>query len=220
MEKKAIQTAVTAMEQRDRDIQHLTFSQATLAWDQETYMPSAAIDGRAAQLSLLETIIHKRVVDSEWRRLFAEVGADDSHPQGDSLLDSHQRAMVRRLWRRYRRAIKLPADVVARVAEAASKGQALWQEARKRKDFNHFAPQLARLVELTREVSDRLGYDDHPYDPLLDQFEPWMNTATVRRLFGDLQRDLTALIGRIRSKPQVDDAVVRQKFPIQTQRRL
>ena len=204
---------------RDREIQHLIQSQAILSWDQETYMPAKAIEGRAAQLALLETIVHRRIVDDGWERLFETVGVDDAHPQGSDQLDEYGQALMRRLWRRYRRAIRLPAELVARLAEAASKGQALWQEARKRKDFDYFAPQLGYLVDLTREVSDRLGYDEHPYDPLLDQFEPWMKTATVRSLFADLQRDLTALIERIRSKAQVDDALVRQSFPTEDQRR-
>ena len=40
-----------------------------------------------------------------------------------------------------------------------------------------FAPWLEKILDLTRQVADHLGYEGERYDALLDQYEPGMKTA-------------------------------------------
>ena len=42
------------LKELDREIQLLKHTTALASWDQETYMPKGAIEGRAEQISLLE----------------------------------------------------------------------------------------------------------------------------------------------------------------------
>jgi Zn-dependent M32 family carboxypeptidase len=32
------------------------------------------------------------------------------------------------------------------------------------------------MVDITREIAQRIGYEDHPYTALLEEFEPGMDT--------------------------------------------
>ena len=40
---------------------------------------------------------------------------------------------------------------------------------------------LKKLVDLKRQETELLGYDEHPYDALLDQFEPGAKTSARPR---------------------------------------
>jgi carboxypeptidase Taq len=163
---------------------------ALLAWDQETYMPPGAIEARAAQLTTLARIAHEELVAERVGELLEAAAAEaDGEPY-----DSDAASLVRVARRDRDRAIRLPADLVARLARAASLGQQAWQRARQESDFAAFRPHLERLVDLTLEKAETLGYEDHVYDPLLDEFEPGMTTAQLRPLFAMLRERLVPIV--------------------------
>jgi carboxypeptidase Taq len=68
------------------------------------------------------------------------------------------------------------------------------------------------MIELKKQEADYLGYDDKPYDALLDEFEPGMTTETVKALFGDLKKRLVKLVEKISAAEQVDDSILQQSF--------
>jgi carboxypeptidase Taq len=53
---------------------------------------------------------------------------------------------------------------------------------------------------------------DHPYDALLDDFEPGMKTEDVKSIFAALRPQQVELIHAIAAKPQVDDSFLHQSF--------
>ena len=62
-------------------------------------------------------------------------------------------------------------------------------------------------------MAECLGYEDHPYDALLDQYEPGMKTAQVRVIFEELKAGLVPLVHAIAERSdRVDDAVLHQPF--------
>jgi carboxypeptidase Taq len=108
---------------------------------------------------------------------------------------------------------KLPAALVAALRETASLATHTWQAARAADDWARFAPQLDRLLGLQRRVADLLGPDDHPYDALLDAYEPGMRTADVCRVFADLRERTLPLVRQIAARAgAVDDAPLHQPF--------
>ncbi len=209
--------ALGLLRENDREVCLLAHTAAVLGWDQETYMPSRAIGERAQQLSLLQALIHRRVVEEKNGEAFAALGSGDEEPRGDVSLPPADRAFLRQAYRRYALATKLPERLVVALAQETSKGQAVWQAARQASDFSAFEPTLGRIVRLVREKADLWGYDDHPYDPLLDEFEPGMKTSEVQRNFDGLQEGLSALLDRIRGATQVEDAFLHRDFAVGTQ---
>jgi carboxypeptidase Taq len=199
----------------DREIALLGHIGALLGWDQETYMPSKAVEERADQIALVEGLAHERVVATEMGDLLAALGSKPASPLGDPSLDASERAYLRVLRRAYDRETKLPADLVAELARETSLSQAVWIEARAKNDFPAFAPRLERMIELKRRQAACLADGASSsagvarathYDALLDLFEPGATTASVASVFALLRRELVALLGRIESRPQVDDS--------------
>lgn len=152
----------------------------TLGWDQETFLPPAAAEHRANQLSWLSSRAHELAVSDEWKRELeaAEAKASDA--------DAVTAANLRELRRQFDRATKLPVELVAQESAATSLGMHAWADARKRSDFASFAPHLETLVGLAREKADLWGYEEEPYDALLDSHERATSTAAVAELFDKL----------------------------------
>ncbi|HET7839478.1 MAG TPA: carboxypeptidase M32, partial [Rectinemataceae bacterium] len=117
------------------------------------------------------------------------------------------------LRRDYDKETKLPAALVEEIARETSLSQATWAEARGKSDFAAFAPHLEKVVALMKEKAACLGPDRKPYDVLLDLYEPGSTEASVAEVFGSLRKDLVSILGRIRSRPQVDDRALHAHCP-------
>lgn len=208
---------ITRLKALDKEIVLLGHATAVLGWDQETYMPEAAIDERSEQLAVLSAIHHDRSTAPEIGEILTKLGVDDANPLGRADLDPADRALLRHIHRNYRRSTRLPKELVVRIAQETSKGQAVWAAARKESNFKAFAPNLKTLLGLTLEVADALGYEDHPYDPLLDEYEPFMKTSEVSSVFDKLRTDLVAVLDKIRGGTPVDDSVVHRAFSVDGQ---
>ncbi len=205
--------ALKALKSRDREMVLLEHIIAVLHWDQETGMPEAAVNERADQLSMLNGLLHEKVTDSDLGSILNDLGASDAHPLGDSSLSEEDRGLVRTYYREYSREKKIPASWVKEFTEVTAKGQAVWAKARKTSDFPLFKPYLEQVVKLNRERSSLLGYTDHPYDPLLDEYEPGMKTAEVAQVFAAMKLDLVTLLERIQIAGEVDDTFLYREYP-------
>ncbi len=207
------------LKERDREIQLLTHTQSTILWDQETYMPIKAAANRAKQVSLLQELIHERVVDDEWKTLFEQAGVDSEHTMGSEGLSDDDRSLLRQLWRRYCRASALPKKLVSQFAELSSQSQVVWRNARERSDFSLFAPNLKKIVAMVRDIADHVGWKEQRYDALLDEYEPYMLTSEVKNQFNYLEKELVSFLNELRAAPQIDNRPLSNEFNIDGQRK-
>jgi len=157
---------------------------SVLGWDQETFLPAAAARHRAAQLSWLSARAHEMATSDDWRR--ALENAETADPGHDSKLTAN----LRELRRRFDRATKLPVALVARATETTSLAKHAWADARKRSDFASFAPHLESLLAIAREEAELWGYQDEPYDALLEGYERGARTRRIAALFDALRPEL------------------------------
>ncbi len=180
-----------------------------LQWDQETYMPRGGVQGRAEQLSTLLKLSHVRLTSVEVGRLL-----DDLEDElADAPFDSDEASIVRVTRRDYDQARKLPPELVAEAAHAGSVARPVWEKARHDADFSVFAPYLEKNVELNRRIADALGYEERPYDALLDRSEPGMTTRQLAQIFEELKQAIVPLVGDIaRHADAVDDSVLYRGF--------
>ena len=197
-------------------IQDLQSAAAVLRWDQETNMPPGGAAARAEVLATLSRLAHERFVSTTTQDLL-----DAARPWQDRLdPDSDDAALIRVTQRDFERARKLPAEFVAERARAASRSIQIWRDARPRNDFAAFLPALEHMVELARRTADYLGYTAHPYDALLDKYEPAMMSREVEHLFGRLREATVPLVRAIAERASaVDESPARQAYGEEPQRR-
>jgi carboxypeptidase Taq len=113
----------------------------------------------------------------------------------------------------------VPGELRAEMSRMASLSTAAWVEARKQSEFALFLPYLAQSVDLRHRYIDCFDNEAEDYDVLLDDFEPGMTTAEVKRLFDDLKTELVPLIAAISQRGDVvDDRCLHGHFPAEQQR--
>ena len=190
-------------------IEDLKAAAAVLAWDQETFMPDGGAEARARQLSTLQSMAHEQFASDETGDLLDR--AADALETDDPLDDDA--SLVRVTRRDYKRARRVPSSLVAELSEATSRAKQAWKKSRQEDDFTIFASHLERLVELSVEKAEAIGYDDEPYDALLEEYEPGLSTAEVADTFETLREDLIPLVDAIADAPPLDNEVLHRSYP-------
>ncbi|HEY1379675.1 MAG TPA: carboxypeptidase M32, partial [Gemmataceae bacterium] len=199
---------------RVRDAGVLASCAGLLGWDERTYMPRAGTAHRGEQMALLARLGHEMVTDPKIGELLADIEGTPlvADPASDAA------ANAREIRRTYDRATKLPKELVEELARVTTQAQGVWQEARQTNNFTLFLPWLEKVVALKRQEAAAVGYRDHPYDALLDEYEPGATTAEIRRVFADLTADLVPLVERIAgSGRQPDHDLLHREFPVDRQ---
>lgn len=175
-----------------------------LDWDQETYMPAGSAEIRSQQLETMAGIIHREKTSRKFATALSKlIDIPTGKIKTKSLSPQHVAAL--REWRRdYLQDTALPSKFVEEFAKVSSQAVIVWRAAKKDNAFQQFAPYLDRIVQLNRKKADLLGYQDHPYDALIDEYEPDVKTKEVTSLFSKLRNQLTPLIKKM-AQQSVED---------------
>src|SRR5215203_225425 len=181
--------ALRWLKERLATISDVNCARNALNWDRQTYMPEGGVPGRAEQVANLSRLVHEMLVSRETAELIAAL--EEPEPcSGDF-------ALVRLARREYERTAKLPNRLVEELARATALAQPAWEQARAKSDWVSFEPHLGKILLLQRESTECLGYEDHPYDALLDFYEPGAKKARLQEMFEELKAELVPLIREI-----------------------
>ena len=172
---------------------------SVLSWDQQVNMPPGGNDARGQQLATLSKIAQEKFITDEVGHLI------DDLKQELNGADTDEAAMVRVAARDYNKAKRVPPSFIAEQALVTSKAFEAWREAKGKSDFSIFEPHLEKVVELTHKYISFFPPGDHPYDTLLDDYEPGMKTADVKEIFDELRPKQVKLIKAIAASKQVKD---------------
>jgi carboxypeptidase Taq len=197
----------------DAELLDLGRSAGLLGWDQETMMPSSGVAMRARQQATLSGLAHERLTRSRVGDLLDTL----AEPARQGTLSPADAALVRLVRRDYDHAIKLPNDLVRELARTTAEAVETWRHARAASRFADFAPTLEHIIALKRREADYLGYAEHPYDALLDHYEPGMTVRQLTPLLAGLRAATVALLGRIMAAPQVDNAILHREYDLDRQ---
>lgn len=179
-----------------------------LHWDLETIMPPGGSPGRGHQVATLTSIAHETFTSDQVGRLLEQLlpYAEQLDPDSD---DARFIQVTNRL---YKKRSRVPANLMAEIAKAASDSHHVWVQARKTANFSSFEPTLENILSLRRQYADHFQPYDHIYDPLLDDYEPGLLTADVQTIFSALRPRQIDLLRAISEHQQVDDSFLHQHF--------
>ncbi len=186
-------------------IADVKYASALLQWDQETYLPPKGAGIRGRQIATLTEIAHQQFTDEKMGKLLNELVCKEG------LSPAEKRNVELSLYD-YNKSKKLPAPFVRQMSEAVNKSFHAWIQARKENSFAVFQEPLHDIIELKKQEAELLGYEKHPYNALMNDYDRGLTVDTVDSLFTSLKPQLLSLIEKIKDQPQVDDSFLQQHF--------
>lgn len=185
------------LRERLATIGDLRSAASVLAWDRQTYMPEGGVGGRAEQLASLARVAHEMLVSPETGRLLQGAGERES--------GSDDAELLRLARRQHDRAVRLPTRLVSETSRATALAEQAWISARETSDWSLFAPRLERVLALKREEAGYLD-GEHPYDAMLDRYDPGASTQLLRVMFDELKAGILPLVRAVSTRLGEDRA--------------
>ena len=183
---------------------------AVLQWDQETFLPAKGAAFRGQQISTLSEISHRLFSEEELGNILQELLSKED-------LSSEQKKNIERTNEDYLKNKKYTSEFVRKLSEQINKAFHSWIESRKQNSFSVYENDLDALIRLKKQEADILGYQGHPYNALLDEFEKGATIDLLDKTFHDLLPTLKDILDKILKQPQVDNSFLKQPFPKQRQ---
>lgn len=187
-----------------------------LYWDMRTGMPKGGFEKHADAVAYFSTEQFQMSVAEELGNILDALMIPEEYEN----LDDTWKFIVKKMKKDFDKNKQIPTEVFESYVRAQSEAEHFWEEAKNKSDYSVFAPKLARIIELTKEMT---GYTDPGkdiYDALLDQYEEGMDSATIDRIFGELKEELVPLIAEVTAKAQPENPKLHDSFDVDAQEKI
>jgi len=161
---------------------------AVMGWDIETQMPESGAKARGMATGQLAMMAQKATIDI--KPLVERAAKTNS-------LDDRESGIVRVLQRALHYYTRIPPELVNDLEKTTAEANLAWRKARKESNFKVFKPHLEKVVNLKLDIADKLGYEKHPYNALLDLYEEGFTVADADRVYDILIPESRKIIQKV-----------------------
>lgn len=208
-------TTVEAFKGLIKKIKHYNEAVSLMFWDLRTGAPKKGVEQRTEVIGTLSGETFALTTSKEMKEYLDLLSSPDHYTQ----LDEITKKMVKEAKKEYDLFIKIPPERHKEYVILTSKSESVWEEAKAKSDFSLFQPYLEKVVDFQKEFIGYLGYEGHPYNTLLDQYEPGVTVEQLDQLFAGLREKIVPLVREVTSSPYKPDIrIVTQKFDPQKQK--
>ncbi len=184
-----------------------------LIWDSRTKMPKKGATSRGTQVGTLTSVAREILLSSKMRKLL-EDSLNESHNLEE---DTFERKTLTHLKEAIEYHDKIPESLQVKKAELEPLAHNAWAEARAKKDFSIFQPFLQEQVNIAIEQANYIGFKDHPYDALMQRFEPGESVQSLKSLFDELKLGLKEILSQTSQQEQPNKEFLYREYPIDKQ---
>ena len=188
-----------------KKIHDINMSIAVLNWDLETKMPKNGHKFRAQQISTLRKISHELSTNKSYGDLLNKL-------KNNNTLDFNQSRNIDVSLKKYNKTLKYDTNFIEKESNLISEAFVKWRLAKEKNEFSIFEKSLEQLIQLRIKECEILGYKNHPYDALLDQYEPDLTTNEVDEIFKEIKDFLIPFIKEISNAKEIDDSFFYQYY--------
>ena len=161
-----------------------------MGWDFETYMPREGTEERGTADSQLQ-ILHK---DLLLNKNFVSL-VESAKKLGD--LNDVEKGIVRVLDREITKQVRIPKELTEAEALERIRGNMTWRQAREKSDFTMYEPHLKKMIEIKKQIAEKIGYQKHPYNALLDLFEEDLTVDDMDKVFNVLTPRIQKILKKL-----------------------
>lgn len=212
--KKYYEKQLNEIESIVEKINYFSYISGLAYWDMAVNMPKEAGKSRGETLGFLSSELYKLITNDRTYNLLCEL-------EDISDLTLEEAAMIKNLKEESDKTKKIPEDIYRNFSIDAAESGMAWEEAKSKNDFSIFMPHLEKMVDYKRKFANFYGYEKHPYDALLNEYEMGMTVEKLDKVFASLRDEIVNILSKVReSKVSIDENILEGKFSIEKQKEL
>lgn len=164
-----------------------------LNWDLSTGAPPKAIGVRSEVISTLSSEQYKLSTSDEMADILFELSKPDNMKHLNFIL----RRSLEEDNKNYLRLMSISPESYRDYINIKTQAQSVWKNAKFKKDYSLLKPYLKKIVEYKRQVVKTSGYKGHPYNFLLDEYEPGMTVEKLDKIFYSLKENIMGILDNV-----------------------
>ncbi|WP_128895353.1 carboxypeptidase M32 [Longirhabdus pacifica] len=208
--------AITTLRELDKKINYYGEAISLMYWDLRTHAPKNSVKARSQSIGLLSTEQFKLSTSDEMGTLLESC----SEEQTFAKLSEMDQKLVKMLKKQYDRSKKIPTEMYQKFVELTTTAESVWEDAKGDADFASFQPYLEEIVEYNKKFAEIWGYEDNPYNALIEDYETGMTVETLDRVFAQVKERIVPLVAKVREAEQPDTSFLKQPLDIEQQKKL
>ncbi len=175
-----------------KPIWSINHAASLMSWDFETYMPREGTEERGVADSQLRLLYKQLLLNKDFVDL-----VESAKKQKEEGLNDIEKGIVRVLDRNITRQMKIPKELTEAESLERVRGNMAWRQAREKSDFMMYEPHLKKMIEIKKQIAEKIGYGKHPYDALLDEFEEELTVDDLDKVFSALTPKIQNILKKL-----------------------
>lgn len=156
--------------------------------------PKGASNARAEVMATFEELRRNLLLSDDTKHLLERLSLPSA------LVDEQTAAQIRILTRDRASIERIPDDLAKDFQRLTCEADTVWHEAKEQNSWELFAPYLARIVEMMKDIAHEKAPEKDPYDVWLNEFEPDLSQAVLDPMFKEIAACVSPLIAEITQK--------------------
>ncbi|MFW9906452.1 MAG: carboxypeptidase M32 [Candidatus Thorarchaeota archaeon] len=170
-------------------IHALGMSTSLMLWDMRVNMPKNAIEDRGKMRSIMTGLYQDMMLNKEFLDLINLAEKEE--------LTLFEKAIIRSLKRETKFYLAIPSEVLKEYIKLSTVAYNEWAKARAKSNFSIFKPHLEKIAEFSRKGAELLGYENEPYDAMLDRYEEGILARDYDEMFNDIKKKIVPIFKKL-----------------------
>ncbi len=178
--------------ERKNSLEH---AKTLLHWDLETEAPSMAVERISKTLGFFAEEEYSTVINEDFKNLVYSIDVEKLNEIDKKIIEEIKEEFFEKME-------KIPKEEYRKYSELKILSVKKWEEAKNKNDFDLFKGYLSDIIEFQKRFIKYRGYEGHPYNVLLDDYEDGMTVELVNDFFEKVKTRLSPFIKKIVEKDQ------------------
>lgn len=177
------------LQEKNAILQALEHAQKQIVYDLETGGPSGATTKTGKMMKVLAKMYYQEIASADFGQLLTALK--------DAALEPQQQQIVAKLDKQRQKTVCIPEDEYTDYRELLLNSHEHWLEAKRQNKFELFADSLKQIVAFNKKYIAYQGYDENPYDALLDDYEEGLLVKQLDHFFSEIKKELVPFLTKL-----------------------
>lgn len=178
-----------------QEIADTSYIATLMHWEMDITAPKKSLDYLIDVKTKVELKAFELSTSKEYKQLLDDVINSEEF----KTLPLEEQRYLKDLSDDYEKDQRVPSDFYEEYSSLCSKSNAIWVEAKEKKDYQIFKPYLEKMITMTKKYySYRYPNTDNLYDCMLNEYETGITSEIIDKLFTELKQAIIPIVKNLK----------------------